>query len=593
MNAHPFINICPVDFSNYEKIHIFGDIHGCYTALKEAIGEISDSHLYIFTGDYLDRGPENRQVLEFLLRNCRRRNFILLNGNHEIHLKDYISGGEIKSYDFKVKTIPQICSIDRQKIRNLCSHLKYYLYFKYGNYRYFICHGGIPTIPSSGMHTIAASDLINGVGDYNDYLKIAEIWNQQQERDFIQIFGHRNTQNSPARINDNVYCLEGQVEFGGELRVLEITGAGISVKSKPNHIYDYSLKAETPEFIKELRNNTYLQEKKFSCISSFYFNSRVFRQDLWEQQSVTARGLFVENTSGRIIARGYNKFFNLNELPECTMGNLPQKLNFPVKASVKENGTSFLVFLYRDHLFFATKYSLFNEETGNFTRAFRNIVSEEAEKYLTGYLREHNTTLIFEHIDPHNDPKIIKYSGSRIILLDIISNDTDGRRAPESETERVAGILGVDCRKQVTVLEDFHRLQQWYQEITFNEILPDIPHVEGYVLEDAGGYMLKIKLPFYRFWKYMQVVATDLFNHGSTDKPLDARGRHFYNWLNGKITSVGKETDIITLREMYLKETSAGELASLYVKKQRHYPEKSILKTAPALPPAKQPETAE
>ena len=151
----------------------------------------------------------------------------------------------------------------------------------------------------------------------------------------------------------------------------------------------------------------------------------------------------------------------------------------------------------------------------------------------------------------------------------------------------------MDCRKQVTVLEDFRRLQQWYQEITFNEILPDIPHVEGYVLEDAGGYMLKIKLPFYRFWKYMQMVATDLFNHGSTDKPLDARGRHFYNWLNGKITSVGKEADIITLREMYLKETSAGELASLYVKKQRHYPEKSILKTAPALPPAKQPETAE
>ena len=94
-----------------------------------------------------------------------------------------------------------------------------------------------------------------------------------------------------------------------------------------------------------------------------------------------------------------------------------------------------------------------------------------------------------------------------------------------------------------------------------------LSHINAKKLMANGGLTDK-QAYFYRFWKYMQMVATDLFNHGSTDKPLDARGRHFYNWLNGKITSVGKEADIITLREMYLKETSAGELASLYVKKQ-------------------------
>ncbi len=49
----------PMDLSQYNKIHVFGDIHGCYTALKEYMdsnGNIKEDEFYIFCGDYIDRG---------------------------------------------------------------------------------------------------------------------------------------------------------------------------------------------------------------------------------------------------------------------------------------------------------------------------------------------------------------------------------------------------------------------------------------------------------------------------------------------------------------------------------------------------------
>lgn len=48
------LNYSPNDFNQWKKIHIIGDIHGCYTCLSEYLGEMKDDELYIFVGDYLD-----------------------------------------------------------------------------------------------------------------------------------------------------------------------------------------------------------------------------------------------------------------------------------------------------------------------------------------------------------------------------------------------------------------------------------------------------------------------------------------------------------------------------------------------------------
>ena len=63
------------DISNYKKVHHIGDIHGCYTALKNYLnGELNDDEFYIFIGDYIDRGIENVECLRFIASIAEKEN---------------------------------------------------------------------------------------------------------------------------------------------------------------------------------------------------------------------------------------------------------------------------------------------------------------------------------------------------------------------------------------------------------------------------------------------------------------------------------------------------------------------------------------
>ena len=63
-----------------------GDIHGCHTALAaldRAVGFRADD-VIVTLGDYVDRGPHSKQVIEHLLDLSRRARLIPLLGNHEV-----------------------------------------------------------------------------------------------------------------------------------------------------------------------------------------------------------------------------------------------------------------------------------------------------------------------------------------------------------------------------------------------------------------------------------------------------------------------------------------------------------------------------
>jgi serine/threonine protein phosphatase 1 len=63
-----------------------GDIHGCLKPLKslwEAI-DFQPEDRMIFLGDYVDRGPDSKGVIDFLIRlQQQRSDVVFLSGNHE------------------------------------------------------------------------------------------------------------------------------------------------------------------------------------------------------------------------------------------------------------------------------------------------------------------------------------------------------------------------------------------------------------------------------------------------------------------------------------------------------------------------------
>src|SRR5882762_2760652 len=72
-----------------EAIYAIGDIHGRYDLMQKALREIArdsgDAATVVFLGDYIDRGPQSREVVERLMRGPERAGdrWICLKGNHE------------------------------------------------------------------------------------------------------------------------------------------------------------------------------------------------------------------------------------------------------------------------------------------------------------------------------------------------------------------------------------------------------------------------------------------------------------------------------------------------------------------------------
>jgi diadenosine tetraphosphatase ApaH/serine/threonine PP2A family protein phosphatase len=79
-----------------------GDIHGCYPKLIRLIKKIKVDpieDILIFLGDYIDRGDQSKEVVDFLISLKQRMpQSVFLMGNHEQMLLEYLSGENENPY---------------------------------------------------------------------------------------------------------------------------------------------------------------------------------------------------------------------------------------------------------------------------------------------------------------------------------------------------------------------------------------------------------------------------------------------------------------------------------------------------------------
>lgn len=80
------------------QIYAIGDIHGCLGHLERLMEKINpdpQQDRLVFIGDYIDRGPDSRGVVEFILNlkeNFPAEHVICLMGNHERMFLDFLQG---------------------------------------------------------------------------------------------------------------------------------------------------------------------------------------------------------------------------------------------------------------------------------------------------------------------------------------------------------------------------------------------------------------------------------------------------------------------------------------------------------------------
>jgi serine/threonine protein phosphatase 1 len=80
------------------RVYAVGDVHGRADLLAQLFSEIDadlKAHpvsraIHVFLGDYIDRGPDSRQVLDLLLARNQRHAMIFLRGNHEVLIEEFL-----------------------------------------------------------------------------------------------------------------------------------------------------------------------------------------------------------------------------------------------------------------------------------------------------------------------------------------------------------------------------------------------------------------------------------------------------------------------------------------------------------------------
>ena len=581
------------DLSSYEKVVHIGDLQGCYAPVEAFFADgFRDDHYYIFVGDLLDRGIQNGEVIRFAVEEIiPRPNVAFIWGNHEHHIHRFAKNLEQRSAEFVHNTLPQIeaARFTRTEANALMDKAEDVLAYVFRGQKVLVTHAGIAAIPER-FAVLPSRTFWNGTGTYNHAVD-RTFSEHPSAQDWLQVHGHRNAQELPIEAAPRSFNLEGQVEFGGHLRIMTLEGDGEGTRTTTGEIKNDVFRKEpapvgasgrievggrgehgrlSRDLLGKLEAHPLVRAKSFASrphIRSLNFTSKAFFDGKWDQVNGMARGLFVADDR-RIVARSYPKFFNLGERPETRMKGLRQRLSFPLTMWIKENG--FLGVLGWDHLgddgrgelLFCSKSTPESEFAGWFRDIFLEQAGDAGAARAAELVKNRNLSLIFEVNDPDRDPHMIAYDRPHVVLLDAVLRQEEFAKLSYTDMSQVAAAIGVGVKQRGPTFKQWSDFEGWTKAIAaqgryFQWKGDDI---EGFVAEDADGFLFKIKLDFYSFWKRMRSQRDRVRRAREKGRPLpemleqDAEALDFHHWLLAR-PDEDLVKDIITLRETFWRDT--------------------------------------
>jgi RNA ligase len=246
-----------------------------------------------------------------------------------------------------------------------------------------------------------------------------------------------------------------------------------------------------------------IQSPKFPDVAMLHYMDAVQYDNLWNPFNRMCRGLILDMKNQRVLAWPFNKFFNLDQMPETRYENLEalgefttsEKLDGSMIIAFKDPNTSLITF--------TTKGSL-DSEHGQYTNLLP--VSKQfltnAERYMS------RGTLMFELISKRFQIVVdYKKKGYAEGLYLIGYRDhISGLLAGVDEVDKIAGMLRVPTFKR-------------YVFASLNSLLStakDLPVLEeGFVLRFKDDLMVKVKGNAY-------LAAHRFISHLSDRNILDA-----------------------------------------------------------------------
>lgn len=119
-----------------------GDIHGCWSKLLSVLDRIPVEDHVVFLGDYIDRGHQNREVVDFVIKEIDNPRYTFLVGNHEELFLFYMRGEDRGGHWFTCggdKTMAQITATQADAFHLACLKMK----DRYETDVNYFVHGGM------------------------------------------------------------------------------------------------------------------------------------------------------------------------------------------------------------------------------------------------------------------------------------------------------------------------------------------------------------------------------------------------------------------------------------------------------------------
>lgn len=572
-NLDEIINYTTFDLNGkFDKVRIIGDVHGCHSVLERALGSAEyikeDSRtMYVFCGDLLDRGIENYETLQYMIKIHKFPNVKFVVGNHDEHLKRWAfddfkvdkNGNQLVPRPFRQtrEDLGMGAIFDeigeeklKQDTRSLIRRMTLAFPFILGDKKIFVCHAGVSSIPN--MTLISGQQLVRGVGGYDT--EIDELFQKSYDngktQGFTQVHGHRLTVSTK-----NSICLESGVEFGLHLSVLDVEdNKPLEVKRYDNDVYrkdreDDSVDVDLISLTDNQITNTLLADKmikvkkmnfydstvRIGTILSLNFKKKAFKKGIWNNRTVKARGLFVDAESGDIVLRSYDKFFNLNENGN-SINELETKMTKPLYAYKKYNGFLGIAGVYNGELLLATKSTV--DKNSDHVKLFREVfdsLSDTEKEQLKSLSKQYNCSFVFE-VCNLKDKHIIDFDKNKLYLLDAVPNTYNHNGVnidiefSKMVTSKVKCDSGVLLHKElVGTFDSFADLMRYVSQHQDEQS-------EGLVVNDDNGYMFKIKYDYYKHIKHLrgvlQMVARTFSNGVRFDLLKNEEDMQFAVWLS-------------------------------------------------------------
>jgi serine/threonine protein phosphatase 1 len=214
-------------------VFVVGDVHGCARELKLLLNKLplTSKSTVVFLGDYIDRGPESRQVVETILELRSYCKVITLTGNHEEMLRDFLRdstshGAGLFIYNGGGATLASYGD-ERGKWAFPEEHRRFFdeLLLCYENEQYFFVHAGVPDVPLDQLDPIAARQEMLWVR--RTFHKSRFPWTKTIVHGHTPMSG---VEFAERRINVDTGCV-----YGGQLTAVELPSRKVySVQRDPD-----------------------------------------------------------------------------------------------------------------------------------------------------------------------------------------------------------------------------------------------------------------------------------------------------------------------------------------------------------------------